>query len=327
MSKHRFQCQVFLKSQGDVVDADGTSKFFFEGYASTPDVDRESDIVDESFLKKIAQQLANAPIHLYHDIRRPVGKVVESKFVDGKGVWIKGYISSAEPEVRIKVKEGILSGLSISGYLEKFEIQRMGEKEVRRLLDGEVTEVSLCTIPANPNARVESAYWAKMFDPDKTDGSRKEVKVDEPSQVSDDLSKGGNGMGIKELLKEACSLLGDLKVDDSCKDKYEQLKTLVCEKMTAAVESGYPYPQPQADKKSEDSKDFDLIKQEVETLRQGFDEIKKSLEEFVSKAAAVDEALQKVQGLEQEVNGLKETVEGLSEALAGVVEAIKEMSQ
>ncbi len=133
--------------------------FMIEGFASTGEVDRDDDIVEpKAFEKALDLYMENAVICYMHDWERPIGvatfvKIVKAgESIGGKksatgGLYIKAYISKAEPEIRTKIKEGVLKAFSIGFQAKNAEWD--DTKEVQKITDMELFEVSVVTIPSN----------------------------------------------------------------------------------------------------------------------------------------------------------------------------------
>jgi HK97 family phage prohead protease len=146
-----------------------------EGYASTKDLDYQDDIVTEKALNKIVEFLKTNRTMLHnHDLDNAIGRVVDTKLTD-EGAWIKGLISSTEDKIWTKVQEGILNKFSIAGKITKAEEvwDATAKKYVRHILDLEIYEVSLVSVPANAKARAIKYYIVKSLDDHVKDNYRK----------------------------------------------------------------------------------------------------------------------------------------------------------
>lgn len=126
---------------------------YIEGIAAGyGNVDFGNDrILPGAFSKSIAAK-QSAPMLLFHDMKRPVGKWGKLTETDS-GLHVEGKISTKTRdggEAYELVKDGALSGLSI-GYDPI--VKRMAGK-VRELVELGLHEVSLVTIGMNPLATV-----------------------------------------------------------------------------------------------------------------------------------------------------------------------------
>jgi HK97 family phage prohead protease len=135
--------------------AGGSGKLTIEGFASTPDRDRVKDIViPQAFQNYLAKFLETGTMLLNHDPSTPVGRWTEAKVTDA-GLYVKGFISETEKDLQTKIKEGIYSTLSIGFNTLEQEWNAALESNVIKEL--ELLEVSVVTIPANPEARFQVA--------------------------------------------------------------------------------------------------------------------------------------------------------------------------
>jgi HK97 family phage prohead protease len=146
------------------------------GYASTPTQDRHSDVVEpDAFRKTIGGNFAKNPIVLFqHKTDRPIGTVKQMN-IDPQGLNVE--ILVVDKEIEPKIQAGILKTLSIGYNPTKVEFRdRDGElidpntpegkeriwfeKGVKRIIkELELFEVSVVTIPANPDA----TFAPKLF--------------------------------------------------------------------------------------------------------------------------------------------------------------------
>jgi len=120
-----------------------------EGYASTPDLDRQGEILPpEAFEKGLEDYLGN-PILLYQHgedpeiAKNPIGRVVELALRPGKGLWIRALIAEGDKHadrVWNLIKQGMLNAFSVRGMYEKV-------KNVIKRWD--LTEISIVSVPAN----------------------------------------------------------------------------------------------------------------------------------------------------------------------------------
>ncbi len=95
-----------------------------------------------------------------HDSDRPIGKILDLQFKDEK-VWVKIAISQDETLLWRKIQDGILTGLSISVYPLEWEHTWLDELDT----DGKlltvivIIEISVVSIPANPDCRILEWYY------------------------------------------------------------------------------------------------------------------------------------------------------------------------
>jgi HK97 family phage major capsid protein/HK97 family phage prohead protease len=135
-----------------------------KGVASTPRVDRVGDIV-EPMGAKFALPL---PLLLQHDFHMPVGKVVFAQ-PNKKGIPFEAVIPKVTEDGVVKdrvdeavhsLKYQLIGAVSIGFSAEKEGVEFMDDGGIK-FKEWEWLELSLVTIPANPEARITSV---KAFD-------------------------------------------------------------------------------------------------------------------------------------------------------------------
>jgi len=140
------------------VKSDGT----FEGYGSVfGELDSYRDIVVAGAFQKSLQEDFKAkdryvPMLWQHNMYAPIGIYPEIG-EDGKGLLLKGECNMEVQQGRechALMKQGALSGLSIGYTTERSEWD--DSKNVRRLIEIKLWEVSPVTFPAGDSARVSS---------------------------------------------------------------------------------------------------------------------------------------------------------------------------
>ncbi|MCL7402019.1 MAG: hypothetical protein LZ168_04450 [Thaumarchaeota archaeon] len=127
---------------------------FFEGIASTPDVDLEGDKILPEVLVKNVDNLKGKPILLLHGREssigaRPVGRIIDA-WVEDNTLKIKAGIYRAFSKIWDYIKKGVLKALSIGGVVRK--LKRDGSINV--IEDAEIREVSLTPRGVNPSAKI-----------------------------------------------------------------------------------------------------------------------------------------------------------------------------
>jgi len=140
-------------------------KRIVSGWATTDAIDKQGDIVT-------AEASAEAFDKFRGNVREShtplaVGKVLsfkQDKYYDKEknkfqnGVYVDVYISKGAQDTWYKINEGILSGFSIGGNINKSQdmYDEEMDKTVRVIKEYELSELSLVDNPANPNANVVS---------------------------------------------------------------------------------------------------------------------------------------------------------------------------
>lgn len=173
--------------------AEEGGEFHIVGYAATTDFDLQGDVITEEALKESSLDLLkNSTVLLNHDIEQAIGKVTKAEF-DKNGLLIDVLISQTEPDIIQKIKEGVLNKFSIRGQVLEREKKFMPEfdRVVNVIKKMVLVEVSLVSVPANPEARAIGWYVKKALD---------EI---------DSLKKGGDPMSKEETTIE------ELKPEDT----------------------------------------------------------------------------------------------------------------
>ena len=138
-------------------------EFTIEGFASTGDIDRDSDIVEpKAFEKAVAGYMENPILCYMHNWEDPIGVVTFVKIVKpneevstnkGKvksetgGLFIKATVSKTAPKIRSLIEEGVLKAFSI-GFMINDAVWDE-EKDIRRIKEVELYEISVVSIPSN----------------------------------------------------------------------------------------------------------------------------------------------------------------------------------
>jgi HK97 family phage prohead protease len=168
--------------------AEEAGEFHVVGYAATSDFDLQGDIITEEALKASSLDLLkNSTVLLNHDMKLPIGKVTKVEF-DQHGLLIDALISKTEQDIIQKIKEGVLNKFSIRGQVLERERQFSPEHDrmVNIIQRMSLVEVSLVSVPANPEAKAIGWYIAKALDETEEQGGKTmpdEVTIEElPAQ-------------------------------------------------------------------------------------------------------------------------------------------------
>lgn len=202
-----------------------------EGYASTSDIDSQNHIVSPDAIKMGADSLTKYNTVLFnHDPDRPIGKIKMAEAQDTK-LFMKVAISKTEPKLWEQIKDGTLSKFSIMGKIldsEYYEDPRT-YKQILLIKGMELHEVSLVSVPANPEAKSLSWYIEKALkeksDKEKLteealDAIEKKTYRKPNESMSDCVSRKtkanmAEGMPQKQAVAAAYSMCGEAKKSDS----------------------------------------------------------------------------------------------------------------
>jgi HK97 family phage prohead protease len=181
--------------------AESEGEFHIVGYAATTDFDLQGDLITEEALRASQLDLVkNSTVLLNHDIKIPIGKVTKAEF-DKNGLLIDVLISKTEPDIIQKIKEGVLNKFSIRGQVLEREKKYMPDLDrvvniIRRMA---LVEVSLVSVPANPEARAIGWYVQKALD---------EIDSQHGHSPKGSQTQGGDTMSQEETIIE------EIKPDD-----------------------------------------------------------------------------------------------------------------
>lgn len=138
----------------------------FNGYASKWDrVDSYGDTIKQgSFADSLK---ARRPIMLYgHNPSKVIGKFTQVK-EDKTGLYVEGETTPGNSEaqnVAASLKHGALNGLSIGGYTTKWENTNDAQGYGRIIKAFDLYEISAVSMPAEQEARIDTASVKSMLD-------------------------------------------------------------------------------------------------------------------------------------------------------------------
>lgn len=135
----------------------------FEGYASVwGRVDSYGDtILKGAFAESLG---ARRPMMLFgHSPGRVPGKWLKYE-EDDKGLLVRGQLTPGHSEAKdigASLKHGAMNGLSIGGYTVDYEPQKNGGRLIGKF---DLYEISIVSMPAENEARIETASVKQMLD-------------------------------------------------------------------------------------------------------------------------------------------------------------------
>jgi hypothetical protein len=157
--------------------ADGSMSV--EGCATSEAVDSQGDILDYEGSKKAFGDWPGN-VREAHDPKKPVGKRLDMWFDDEtKKIHVKSFVSKGAPETQAKIEDGTLGAYSVGGgNPTKVVMEKHDGKQVRRVLEWPMTELSLVDVGANPDTNGLTLV--------KADGVATEILAEEvPPAVAD----------------------------------------------------------------------------------------------------------------------------------------------
>lgn len=130
---------------------DASQECIIEGYANTSTKDRVSDVVlPKAFESSLKTYLDNPVLLENHDWGKPVG-VTQTAEITDKGLFVRCRISDTCPDLKQKIREGVLRTFSI-GYNE-ISSDFDERTKTKIVSDLELLEISIVSVPANPEAK------------------------------------------------------------------------------------------------------------------------------------------------------------------------------
>jgi len=182
-TRGRFDVHAIIKKAEETEDG-----IFVEGYASTRDIDRMTEIILPKAFRRSLRALKSGRVHLmYEHVPDPVGKIVAAR-IDKNGLWIRAKLFDADPwnvnlmKVRSLLNAGGLKAFSVGFITIAAEWKTIDDVRVRVITDLDLLEISLVSIPANVEA-IASVGKSLMF------GSDLFMKTDDPDlQIESDPS-------------------------------------------------------------------------------------------------------------------------------------------
>lgn len=142
---------------------DDSSPAKFKGYASVwGRVDSYGDtILKGAFAESLKER---RPMMLFgHSPGRVPGKWLDYA-EDDKGLLVQGELTPGHSEAKdigASLKHGALNGLSIGGYTVDYEPQKNGGRLIAKF---DLYEISIVSMPAEQEARIETASVKQMID-------------------------------------------------------------------------------------------------------------------------------------------------------------------
>ena len=133
----------------------------FAGYAAIFDrPDRGGDVVRAgAFARSLKRGAGAVPLLWQHDAARPIGRIEYLK-EDRRGLRVIARLSDgrAGREAAALLREGTVAGLSFGYRVRKASGPSAGPGPAgwRELVDVELVEISLVTLPMQPKARVHA---------------------------------------------------------------------------------------------------------------------------------------------------------------------------
>lgn len=230
---------IMKKQEVASEDGDGEIKHIVEGYAIVAkNVDEQFDMIDSSALKRAVGYLKSYKTVLFnHDPNRPVGKILDAKVTDDK-IWVQVQISKQEEDLWSKIVEDIINSFSLSGEIDDFEFifDEKLKTQVRVIKSFRVHEISLVSIPANPEAKTLIAYITKSLDQAGYDTKSYQEDIIKKNKLKKELEilniamEVTKAMDWEEKLQQAIKSIGEISAkieDDGVQDSLKNIQKLL----------------------------------------------------------------------------------------------------
>ncbi len=223
--------------------SDGSVKI--QGYASTPDVDRHDEIVDQSAMKQALKGFMTNPVLLLqHDSDKPIGNVDKAVASD-LGLMIEATIKHDTDGVMEKVQAGTLKGFSV-GFIAKSTVFRhkkdgteIEPKEYYRLNYDEMTEyrrvikslelleISVVSIPSNPKTLFTLAKSLKSIAQEERKGLEEDEQPSEEALALDQEEvtaeqEEGDGEAEEEATEEGEEVSEEAEAEEEVMEEGEE---------------------------------------------------------------------------------------------------------
>jgi len=289
--------------------------WYVEGYAATDDFDLQGDIITPEAIKlSEGDLLENSTVLENHDPNRRIGKVVKTTAEDDR-LWIKVMISKTVPEIWQQIKEGVLNKFSIKGRIlnaVKSFVPAL-QRVARIIKQMYLTECSLVSVPANPQAKVLRWSISKALDEFEKDGGQ--IPVMSEGGEQDDMSKQGKDEELKILLvkdeggqsfetiplDELIALVdeyADAEEDDDKKSKLQRIKSILTGLARGrAYPYPYAYPKPEKLEDSMTDEERKKLEEQLEQLRSENEKMKSDNEELKNTLDLVTQSMKDLNDL------------------------------
>jgi len=295
-----FQDALFeINKSADVIDQEGELKRIVTGYAAVAEViDSQYEVITREALEAAASDLLHYTTVLYnHDPNRPIGKVLEAS-PEGTGLFVKVMISDHEDEIWQKITEGVISKFSFRGVVTDYEerFEKSLQRYVTVIKGFRIFEISLVSVPANPQARTLHYYLSKALDLPSTGEVSKDGPIDTDLDEVEDMSNGDvpvantdqggrkpamdkdKAKAIVEWINKLIAALQELP------NGVDERLIAICNKIKSEImaATGEDYPKPNPDEKDVESFDpvMEALRKRMATTEGQIEQISKRLDEL-----------------------------------------------
>lgn len=232
LNKVYFDTPLTFKKANEDDDED---TLIIEGYASTKDIDRTSDIIEAQAWKKrtaLKGYKKNPIILAFHRHDKPIGK---AEYIEAgeDGLTIRAKISKAAGDVYDLIKEGILTTFSVGIIVNELDYDQ--EKDVFLIKNLELLEISVVSVPANPYAtfRVSKGFENQKEFAEFKDSFKQEINTEETSIMVEKTTENTPTVDVDAITK---SVLAALEAKQKAEEAVKAAENVRISEVTTAAE-------------------------------------------------------------------------------------------
>ena len=138
----------------EIASSEEENVLYVEGYASTGVTDRTGDrIFPDAFKRGLKAFMKNPVLLLHHDLRKPIGKILEAK-INETGLWVRAAVDKSlewGAKAADMIQKGILNAFSVRA-VDDLADGWVDARGVRNITNWDLREVSVVTVPAHQQA-------------------------------------------------------------------------------------------------------------------------------------------------------------------------------
>jgi len=190
---------IMEKAEAVPDESGGRKRLRISGWASTETPDRSGEVIEVGFFDdSLPEFMKTASMPWMHDVSDPQGKWDAVTPVPGKGYHVSGEVIDLGADVDTRrmamVEEGLVASLSVgfnASYTPEYGYMDDETKTWHWTHGGKLMEVSLCTIPCNPDTSFQVAKMLGMPllqyeapEPQSKDDAEDERWVDDMKRLS-----------------------------------------------------------------------------------------------------------------------------------------------
>lgn len=180
-------------AESQIVTVEENGDLIIEGYAAVFDgMDRQGENFAEGAfqrgIKSFMKGQAGLCYHHKHD--KCLGKVLDLREEEGKGLWMKARVDSAvqkHPELGVyyeQIKRGTLNALSVGGFFKR-ALTNAG----RKIVDMDFTEISVTPVPVHPGTNFAVVAGKALVE-----------DINVPDKITVDLPEGADEIREDDLM-------------------------------------------------------------------------------------------------------------------------------